>query len=121
MLDNIKQSTDKPLNLTEAFILELVNSQLHTTHGHKLLTIWNLPEQYCIIARDHHAEAADKDNVLLTAVQVGDKTCNNLGIGLRTEPTLSVVATEHAQLLGLSEIDLAKLEIKLEDSKMLAA
>ena len=120
MLDKIKLGSDTPMKMSDAFVLELTNSPLHTTHGHKLLNIWNLPGQYSGIARDHHAEGVDKENVLLTIVQVGNRTCNNLGIGLRQDPSVSLVATEQVQRLGLSEIDLAKLEIRLEDSKMLA-
>jgi len=120
MLDRIKKTAPPNIQITEALINELVNSRLHTIHGYELMKKWHLPQEYCEITRDHHLEDVDKDNILRVAVQLGNKACNNLNIGLRNDPTVSLSATEEADILGLGEIDLAKLEIKLEDSKMLS-
>ncbi len=81
---------------------------------------WNLPEEYCVIARDHHNNDFDGKNLLLLLVRLSNMACLKLGIGLAQEPSLVLSASEEAQLLNLSEIDLAELEIRLEDTAILA-
>ncbi len=119
MLDRIKLTYEQPTQFSEAFILELVNGSLHTVYGYKLLKKWNLPLKYCEITQNHHSEVLDKDDIFLMAVQLGNKACNNLNIGLREKPPIPLTETEQFHLLGLSQIDMAELEIKLADSKML--
>jgi hypothetical protein len=41
-----------------------------------------------------------------------------LGIGLDEEPSLVLVATPEAEILHISEVDLARMEIMLEDSRV---
>jgi hypothetical protein len=53
-------------------------------------------------------------------VRLSDLACIKLGIGLRKDPSLVLSTSEEAVLLNLSEIDLAELEIFLEDTKILA-
>ena len=98
--------------------IELVHEVLESAHtevGHRLLTSWHLPEVYQAIVRDHHAEHADPANVALQIVRLADRACNKVGLGLRAEPTLVLVALEEAATLGLSDIALAELEVVLED------
>lgn len=42
----------------EVILKEAINP-LHTSYGHDLLTSWNLPKIYAIVARDHHLEEFD--------------------------------------------------------------
>ncbi len=100
-------------------IEELMNS-MHTKYGHSLLKNWNLPEAYCEIALRHHEEEYGDDEILLLLVKLGNCACNKMGIGLHEDPTLLLAATPEAHALGLSEVALAELEIKLEDSLKLA-
>ena len=93
---------------------------LHTQHGHFLLKNWNLPDVYCDIARDHHEEEVDENDALLLMVRLVNRACNIMGIGLKEDTTTILAATKEADLLGLSEISLAELEIKLEDSMAFA-
>jgi len=120
MLDRIISTYDEPAPLSEDYMLELVNGSLHPSYGFELLKKWNLPENYCDITRNHHSEVLDKNDIFLMAVQLGNKACNHLDIGLRGKPTTSPAATEQFHLLGLSEIDMTELEQKLEASKTLA-
>jgi hypothetical protein len=53
--------------------------------------------------------------VPLLVVRLADHACNKLSIGLNPDPTIVLAATPEGQLLGLSEIALAELEIALED------
>ena len=48
-------------------------------------------------------------------VKLANQACNKLGIGLKPDPSLLLAATAETYSLGLSEITLAELEIKLED------
>jgi HD-like signal output (HDOD) protein len=111
------------LNLSEktaikpsAELLNEVMENFHSERGYSLLKNWNLPETYCNIARDHHSEEFDSNDILMTIVRLVNKTCNKLGIGLNKDPSLVLAATPEAHVLGLSELFLAKLEITIEDS-----
>ncbi len=69
---------------------------LHTEQGYNLMKQWNLPEEYCVIARDHHKKDFDSKNLLLLMVRLSDMACLKLGIGLRKEPSLVLSASEEA-------------------------
>lgn len=77
---------------------------------------WNLLEKYCEIARQHHADEFDPKNLLLALVRLANKTCWKLGTGLVKESLLILSATPESEVLRLSEVDLANLEIFLEDT-----
>ncbi len=47
--------------------------------------------------------------------------CNKVGIGLFKDSSLVVSSTEEAHLVNLSEIDLAELEILMEDASILTS
>jgi hypothetical protein len=51
-------------------------------------------------------------------VRLADKACNKLGISLGEASSLALMATPEAQVLQLSEMDLANFEIFLEDTKV---
>jgi len=106
------------LPITHALLIEAM-AVLHTEQGYNLMKQWNLPEEYCLIARDHHLRDPDSKNLLLQLVRLSDKACNKLGIGLVKEPSLVLSTSEEAHLLNLSEINLAELEILLEDTAIL--
>ena len=82
---------------------------------------WNLPEKYSQVVRDHHAQALETENYLPLTVRLANKTCNKMGIGLRHDAAMVLMATEEASELHLSEVDIAKLEIMLEDSQASAS
>lgn len=106
---------------TTPALLDEAMASLHTGQGYNLMKTWNIPEKYRVIARDHHLDDFDTRNLLLALVRVADKVCNKVGIGLQKQPDLVVSSTEEARLLNLTEIDLAELEILLEDTKVLTA
>jgi len=91
-------------------------NSLHVEQGYALLKSWNLPETYCAIVRDHHKEKFDPKDNLLTLIRLVNQACNKIGIGLRPNPATVLAATAEADVLDLSEVSLAELEIKLEDS-----
>ncbi len=93
---------------------ELMDS-MHAKYGHSLLKTWNLPDAYCEVALRHHDEECGDEDILLLLVRLGNYTCRKMGIGLNDDPSLLLAATPEAHFLGLSELALAELEIKLED------
>jgi HD-like signal output (HDOD) protein len=119
VLETIKQAEGQRFKPTDELIFELMDS-LHCEYGHALLSRWNLPEIYCTVTRDHHNEEVDPNATLLNMTRLVDQACNKMGIGLYEPSTQHLVTLPEAELLGLSEVSLAQLEIKLEDALILA-
>ncbi len=118
VVDQMKEK-DKNLPITQALLTESM-ATLHAEQGYNLMRQWNMPEEYCIITRDHHKKDYDSKNYLLILVRLADMTCLKLGIGLAKDDSLVLSASEEAHQLNLTEIDLAELEIVLEDTAILA-
>jgi HD-like signal output (HDOD) protein len=118
VIDQLKQKDDS-LPLTQNLLMEAM-SALHAQQGYNLMKQWNLPEEYCVITRDHHNPDCDHKNLPLLLVRLSNMTCHKLGIGLTKDPSLVLSTSEEAHLLNVSEIDLAQLEIYLEDAAVLA-
>lgn len=117
VVDQLREK-NKELPITHALLLESM-AGLHTDQGYKLMKNWNMPEDYCLVTRDHHRSDYDTKNYLLLLVRLADAACLKLGIGLSKDVSLVLSAREEAHLLNLSEIDLAELEIHLEDTSIL--
>lgn len=116
-IEQIKKK-NKALKIPEALLLEAM-AKLHARLGAKLLGQWNMPDYFCVVARDHHGQGVDEKNMLLLLVRMANLVCHKLGIGLEKDPSLTLPATLEASLLNLTEIDLAELEIVLEDTAVL--
>ena len=109
--------TDKEAQPSNALLVEAMDT-LHTSHGHSLMSHWNLPPKYSLIARDHHQEECDPHDLLMALVRLADKACCKLGIGLEKDPALVLAVAAEAGILNVSEVDLARMEIMLEDSQV---
>jgi HD-like signal output (HDOD) protein len=118
VVDDLMHSGRHTINPSSALLMEAMD-HLHTGHGHTLMHHWNLPERYAEVARDHHAEALDSENYLALTVRLANKACHKMGIGLRQDAGLVLVATPEANELHMSEVDIAKMQIMLEDSQAL--
>ena len=112
----IKKKID--VTITSDLFHEAMKS-LHNQQGYDVLESWNLADEYCVIARDHNLEEFDTKNSLLAIVRLANMTCKKLGIGLQKDPDLVIFNTEEAQVVNVSELEFAELEILLEDSKVL--
>ena len=117
VIESIKRNGKLGKPPSEGLLFEAMAS-LHTENGHRLMQHWNLPEQYCAVARNHHTEEFDPKDFLLLMVRVANSACNKLGIGILKDNDISLAALPESKLLDLSDVDLAKLEIHLEDSKI---
>lgn len=113
VIERLKNNTTVPM--THALLLEAVDT-LHTQQGYALMQKWDMPEQYCLVARDHHLVSLDAKDHLLVMVRLADMTCHKLGIGISKDPGANLAASTEAGLLELIEIDLAQLEVMLEDT-----
>lgn len=99
-------------------LMERIMDSLHAEMGYALLLKWNLPETYRIIARDHHTEKYDHSNLLLLIVRVANEVCLKMERNDPTEDLSGIVSSKEADILGISEIGIAQLEITLEDSRV---
>ncbi|WP_035277100.1 HDOD domain-containing protein [Desulforegula conservatrix] len=99
--------------------LNRIMAELHLVHGYSLMKIWALPEIYCEVVRDHHKEKIDSKNILLPIIKLVDMVCNKIGLGIAPDSGYVPEETGEAKILGLGDIDIAELEIKLEDAKFL--
>ncbi|RJP82873.1 MAG: HDOD domain-containing protein [Desulfobacteraceae bacterium] len=115
IISKIKTEGKIDFQPTEALISEVMSGQ-HTTQGYSLMESWNIPEIYCVVARDHHLESFEAGNFIMPIIRLADMVCNKMGYGLNIDPSIDLSSTPEAILLGLSEIDLVRLEIELEDT-----
>jgi HD-like signal output (HDOD) protein len=118
VIDDIAAAGELQIALSRPLVAEILDSG-HTRHGYLLAKHWNLPEAYCEIVRDHHAEDLSGAGALINVVALADKAATQLGIGLDHDPSLRLDATEEAHTLGASDVALAELSILLEDSAAL--
>jgi HD-like signal output (HDOD) protein len=120
VVDDMKASREIE-NLPPDTVIDELMQQMHTEQGYALMAQWNLPEKYCQVARDHHLAEFDGSNFLLVLVRLANQVCHKMGIGLIEDPSIVLLETPEAAQLQLSEMDLARLEVRLEDSQVVAA
>jgi len=114
----LEKGLDRPL--PDSVASEMIEA-LHCQFGYELMQRWNLPEDYCVIGRDHHLPACDTGNVLMVTVRLIDQVCLKMGIGCVADPERMPAASEEASALLLDEVALADLEVTLEDKLGLTA
>jgi putative nucleotidyltransferase with HDIG domain len=91
-------------------------SSLHARYGATLARGWNLPEVYVRVIEHHHDAEVGAEDAMLAIVRLVDHVANGLGFGLaRTAPT-QLAATAEAQVLALGDVQIAELEIHVEDA-----
>lgn len=117
IIDDMKV-TGEIKNLPSDTVINEVMQQRHTDQGYAIMTHWNLPEKYCRVARDHHRAELDGNNLLLVMVRLANQVCHKMGIGLVEDPSIVMMEAPEAVQLQLSEIDLARLEVRLEDTQV---
>lgn len=121
IIEDLDGSGSIGFDLSASLIVEILNSDMHTDQGYLLAKQWNLPDNYCVVVRDHHREPCGPNNNLLVFVRLIDQACDKVGIGLHHDPHIALAATVEGQTLGLGEIPMAELEILLEDSAAMAS
>ena len=111
---------DASFQPTGPLILETLD-QMHSAQGAALLEQWNLPESYCRVVREHHTADFDDNDTLLLVVRVVDIACRRGGVGLNSDPDAEVASSAEAQVLRVSDVLAAELEIAIEDALEVAA
>jgi len=109
--------------LSEAVPSPVLNEVLDTAHcryGALLLEHWSLPAIYTTVVREHHSPTIDEHNPLLLMVRLANLACLSLGVGVASDPSINLAATEESHALDAREILLAELAIMLEDSFAIA-
>jgi putative nucleotidyltransferase with HDIG domain len=119
-IDEIKKS-EGPGFFVSPDLLKEVLMTAHCDLGYKLLRSWNLPDDYCCIARDHHMDEVSPDRLSLAIVRLANESSKKVGVGLDPSPELLLASTAEANLLKTSELLLAELEVMLEDHLVHAA
>ncbi len=99
-------------------LIEKILDNLHSVLGFSLLTKWYLPEQYRLIARDHHAQEYDRSDMLLVIVRLVNNVCIKMEKNDPQADLSGIVSSREADLLGIPEIGVAELEIALEDARI---
>ncbi|MBF0497397.1 MAG: hypothetical protein HQK58_12615, partial [Deltaproteobacteria bacterium] len=61
-----------------------------------------------------HNEAFDATDVLIIMLRLVDLTCQKIGVGLNSDPTIILANSNEAHVGGFNEVMLAELEIKVE-------
>ncbi|MCP4695063.1 MAG: HDOD domain-containing protein, partial [Desulfobacterales bacterium] len=88
VIEEIKQAGKIRLPSSNSLLIEVMQG-LHTVQGYDLMKNWNLPQKYCEVARDHHADEFDAKNHLLVMIRLANMACNKMGIGLdKAEETM---------------------------------
>lgn len=98
----------------QTFIEEVLDS-LHPALGAQLLKVWNLPEIYCLVARHHHDEDLQDQDLVLLMASLANKVLAKAGIGITHTPDIDLATSPEAIQLDLSEIKVAELELTMED------
>lgn len=103
----------------DELILEIFEV-MHVDQGHRLMQHWNFPEMYCDVIRDHHIEEWDGVNKMLAIVRFVNLSCSKVGLGLKHQPDLVLVATKEAEVLDITDVQIVELEALLEESRVAA-
>ncbi len=115
IMEEIAAELESENVLSDVVIKEVMES-MHNEQGCLMLREWNLDETYCVIARDHHNPFNEEDDILLQVVRLVDQGCARIGVGEVPDDGIVLAISEEAQILGLNEIQLAEMEIMLEDA-----
>lgn len=113
-LISVMEKDKDSVRLTKTVADEFLDA-MHADYGAGLLKRWNLPEAYSYICQNHHVPRYDTSNVLLVSVRLANHACRKLGFGIQEDKEVQLETCLEANVLGLSDIALAELEIALED------
>ncbi len=100
----------------DELIMEIFDA-MHVEQGYRLMQHWNFPAMYCDVIKDHHAGEWDTVNKMLAIVRFVNLACRRIGLGLKNEPDLALIATPEAEILDIGEFQIAELLAILEESR----
>ena len=97
---DLKKAGQISQDLPHTFIEEALDS-LHSALGAQLLKMWNLPEVYCMVARQHHDEDMHEKDIILLMVSLANKVLAKAGIGITHTPDIDLATSQEAIQLDL--------------------
>jgi HD-like signal output (HDOD) protein len=112
-IDELKQNTE--MDKIPPSLVKEVLVAAHCQIGSNLLSHWNIPEVYQRIALNHHEDNFDPADLPLAIVRLANVASKKMGIGLHSDESIVLSATQEAEALKISDITLAELEITIED------
>ncbi len=116
VIEQLQESGNAAVTFSLESLDEILASRMHVDCGVALAQAWNLPEPFSRVLRDHHDDEVGKQDQLLQAVRLMNYVTHSLGYSLETDAAVDPASSVEAQMLGLSEIRLAELEIHIEDA-----
>jgi len=114
LLEQMIDEQGEQHGISDSIVAEVLHG-MHEEQGAILLEEWNFPDEYVVVARSHHDDKVERGNIALLAVRLVDCVIGKLGIGCEPRPDAAPESTLEAEMLGLNEIQIAELEILLED------
>ncbi len=115
VMEQIKKIRRAPFVPSNAIINEIIRSQ-QAEQGYRLLKKWNIPETYWSVARSHHDNTFDTENVPLIILRLVNKICSKVGVSLEKYDDASMSISAESGFFGFSEIKIAELELQVEDA-----
>lgn len=100
----------------EELIMEIFEV-MHVEQGSRMMQHWNFPAMYCDVIKNHHLEEWDTVNKMLAIVRFVNLACHRVGLGLKHEPDLVLMATREAEVLDIGEFQVAELLDLLEETR----
>lgn len=100
----------------DELVIEIFDA-MHVDQGYRLMQHWNFPAMYCDVIKFHHKTEWDTVNKMLAIVRFVNMACHRVGLGLKHEPELALIGTKEAEILDISEFQVAELLELLEETK----
>jgi putative nucleotidyltransferase with HDIG domain len=119
-IDEIRKDNSLHLELS-AFSIEDLLAENHCQVGYKLLKLWNIPEIYCQIARDHHNAEFPSGDLTMAIVRLANEGSRKLIPGSNPDNKLVLVECPEAAILKVRESHLEELQTMLEVHLVMAA
>lgn len=113
IVEEVGNGDEKSTVRVSESLMEEMLASMHTNVGATLLEKQKLPGVFCRMAQDHHLEDDDEDEAM-DILKTANLLCHKIGIGLAHDPELRLTGTVSAERLGLTDIDIAELEVSLE-------
>ncbi len=118
IIEELAHRSDE-LNVADE-VVDVTVQQLYADHGGELMEMWNLPEVFRRVVREQKSEELDEKEVLVAIVRLADKACAREGISDVPDPSVDLETSPEVESLGLNPIQIAELQVVLEDAAQAA-
>jgi putative nucleotidyltransferase with HDIG domain len=117
-LETLSESGLAQAQMEEGLLLELFD-ELHVEQGCRLMEHWRLPQQYCEVVAQHHAETAESDDMVLAIVRIVNLVCRKKGLSLHAAQQIDLLGLQESRKLGISASQFAELESVLDEAQQI--